>query len=430
MALISITEVRPLLEATDKVRFALDRPRGADNFEEPLIEIAGWVTAPQGALKVQIWNGTRLLRTVAVGIPRPDVAASLPSAPANCGFTALLGVANLPADFELRLRVVGKSGLRYQAAVIRGHHGRLPSSFEPTLQPAIVTTLGRMGSTWLMRLLSRHPAIVTHDRYPYETRYAMYWLHAARVLAEPADPIASASREDFNKDLKKLGHNPFFAPPLSHKGQLRQWFSTTYTSNVIGFCQWNIEAYYREIVRRQREQGVRYFTEKFQPDELPDVAWATYPGAREVILVRDFRDVATSIFAFNAKRGNVRFGRERVATDAEFIRKLGGGARQMVHAWQSRRNVARLVRYEDLVVEPRRVLAEIFDYLGLERDPQTISAVVAAAESDSGELDKHRTSTDPTSSIGRWRRDLDPMLWEACRAHLGPALEELGYPPE
>ena len=40
--------------------------------------------------------------------------------------------------------------------------------------------------------------------------------------------------------------------------------------------------------------------------------WELYPRAREVILVRDFRDMVSSMFAFNAKRGFQGFRRGSV----------------------------------------------------------------------------------------------------------------------
>jgi hypothetical protein len=45
-------------------------------------------------------------------------------------------------------------------------------------------------------------------------------------------------------------------------------------------------------------------------------------------------------------------------------------------------------------------------------------------------MDEHRTSADFASSIGRWRRDLDPELAAACEQAVGPALEAWGYVPE
>lgn len=54
------------------------------------------------------------------------------------------------------------------------------------LQPILLSALARSGTTWLMRLLISHPAIVGYPRYPYELHVAGYAWHACRVLAAPS----------------------------------------------------------------------------------------------------------------------------------------------------------------------------------------------------------------------------------------------------
>ena len=58
--------------------------------------------------------------------------------------------------------------------------------------------------------------------------------------------------------------------------------------------------------------------------------------------------------------------------------------------------------------------------------PDTAAASTTERTDDS---DRHRTTADPRSSIGRWRHDLSPELQQECEAALAPALEAFGYEP-
>ena len=71
-------------------------------------------------------------------------------------------------------------------AEIRGTQ-QLTSAFTPSMQPIMVTSPGRSGSTLLMRMLAEHPDIIVHERFPYETNVFSYWMHFMHVLAAPAD---------------------------------------------------------------------------------------------------------------------------------------------------------------------------------------------------------------------------------------------------
>ena len=71
-------------------------------------------------------------------------------------------------------------------AEIRGKQ-QLTSAFTPSMQPIMVTSPGRSGSTWLMRMLAEHPDIIVHERFPYETHVCSYWMHFIQVLATPVD---------------------------------------------------------------------------------------------------------------------------------------------------------------------------------------------------------------------------------------------------
>jgi hypothetical protein len=174
--------------------------------------------------------------------------------------------------------------------------------------------------------------------------------------------------------------------------------------------------------------SARYFVEKADPIDGPNLIRELWPGAREIILVRDFRDWFCSIVGYNAKRGLQGWLRDKTEDDAEWIAQLRGSAERLLTAWRERRESAHLVRYEDLVADPQRTLTEIFSYLELDAGAQTVEQVIDAAENTFPEAqDAHSTSANPAASVGRWRTDLSAEHLSACAEAFDDILVEFGY---
>jgi hypothetical protein len=134
-----------------------------------------------------------------------------------------------------------------------------------------------------------------------------------------------------------------------------------------------------------------------------------------------------SILAFNEKRQSSGFARDRVETDADYVRLLAPGVVQLMHTWQARREQAHLLRYEDLLTMPEDVLRETFDYVGIDASADLVRRMLRQASKPDASLAFHKTSRDPGSSIGRWERDLPADIQELCSEEFGPVLAEFGY---
>lgn len=290
----------------------------------------------------------------------------------------------------------------------------------------MVTSLGRTGTTLLMSLLASHPAVVAHRTHPYEIFQAKYWLHVLRVLAEPANHGESSRAEDFGEDIWRVGHNPFHTAPITDDPDLIHLLGRSYVERLAAFCQKNIDDFYLEVAKTQAQHAPTFFAEKFHPDHVPRIAWELYPDAREVILVRDGPDVICSVFAFNRKRNTVGFGRDRFASDEEYVFYVGKRARRLLEDWKTRSAESQIVRYEDLVNRPTETVTGILEYLGLDRRSETVEGLVQRAFESPG-LDDHRTSQSVEKSVGRWRSELPHSLRGVCDEALGPVLAEFGY---
>ena len=178
--------------------------------------------------------------------------------------------------------------------------------------------------------------------------------------------------------------------------------------------------------RSQGQQAARYFAEKSDPA----AAWLTrelYPGMREIFLVRDFRDLVTSILAFDAKRGFFGFGRRPEDQDADYVRRFRLSTMNLCHAWRHRADRAHLLRYEDLVRNPEESLRRVLEYLGLDASPSLVCGILDRIDQESEILIDHRTSSSALASIGRWRRDLPAAIQDVCHEVLADALREFGY---
>jgi hypothetical protein len=163
---------------------------------------------------------------------------------------------------------------------------------------------------------------------------------------------------------------------------------------------------------------------------VPELMLELYPGAREVILVRDFRDMVASMFAYNDKRGRRGFARDRASTDREYVvNQLAPPVTAIADAWRRRSGGAHLLRYEDLVLHPEETVQSVLAHLDLGGEPHALEPMLASLFGRDSGSEGHRTVSDPRESIGRWRRDLSDEVATACADAFGPALEFFGYEP-
>jgi hypothetical protein len=364
-------------------------------------------------------------------LERTGVASSFPDVPGSdrSGFYMPIGALTLPPEFELSVVAALEDGGRVPIATVRGRRAPLRSGPDSYLQPLMVTSLGRTGSTAVLRILESHPATVVYKPFEYEPRVATYWTEVLRALAEPQSYLRQLGPSNiafFDRGWFLGTRVPM--PPNLDEGRIQRWMGEDSVEALATFCQLRIEALYREIALDGGRPDALYFVEKYPPrSAVTALMWELYPNAREVILVRDFRDMVSSILAFDAKRGFHGFGRRPSFTDAEYIERLGTRTAGLIKSWQERRDRSYLLRYEDLILRPAETIENINAYLGHEVPPGTAKAMLDGLRARGPETERHSTSPDAEASIGRWRRDLDPDLQRVSHEAFGEALEVFGY---
>jgi hypothetical protein len=157
-------------------------------------------------------------------------------------------------------------------------------------------------------------------------------------------------------------------------------------------------------------------------------ALRAYPDALAVHVVRDGRDVATSLLErgwLSAQRTGAddaglpfgpyaRFwvepGREQEFSEVSDATRAAWAWRRYVTAAGAVPERTAVVRYEQLVSDPAGAAAPVAERLGA--DPELVTAAFARA---------HDTSA------GRWRRDLTPEQLADVEREAGDALAALGY---
>jgi hypothetical protein len=406
----------------------LETPETGGTSAGPVIGVHGWcIGKTRGIDAVQAVADGRVLAQVPVNLPTPVLAERFGAAgawAAQAGFTLEFDTLGLEPAFDVRLRAVIDGAPVARISAIRGQRTPLAPGYEPRLESLLLTSIGRTGTTLLMRMLAAHPEIVAYRAHPYETRAAKYWIHLLKTLARPADPAKRiGTLNEFHLEPVVAGI-PMIAIAGADYPPVADWALTGYLDDLARFSMQSIDNWYGRVAAAQGQERARYWVEKSFPDEYAGLARELYPGGKELILVRDFRDMWASMRAYNERRGYGDFGRERAASDESWLFELRAGAIQLVEAARKRGASARVVRYEQLVTDPAGAIVPVLGYLGLDASPAAVEAMVTAGAVD---VVDHRTSESPAASIGRWQRDFSEADRALASAAFDDVLTAFGY---
>jgi len=419
----------------DVCEVSITAPSPHQNAVRKPFSFNGWIVGKHGVFtEIDIVvNGAHFM-TIPVDIPRPDVRDKIaPSSPTDTfGFNAYCNPYALPRHFTIEGHARSAQTGRVRIFTLSGERKTIGLDYEMTIKPLVVTTLGRTGSTYLLGHLSAHPGISVYRPFQLEARYASYWVQMFLSLSHPQSwlfPLASSVSSDpawiLGSEHEKNLHFAVY-------DDMTGWFTGTYTNELYSFCMRSLEEHYRTVAELQGKKEALFFSEKFLPGPFTDTLLSLVPASREIILVRDFRDMFCSIDAFNKKRGFLGFGREAFSTDEDYIsHALRKGAEALSDAWRKRRASACLVRYEDLVRNPEETLRNIFEYCDVDASPSGIRSVMRRVRRTKPESQKvHKTTPDARQSMQRFRSDLSPHMLDLCNRVFRDPLELFGYDVE
>ena len=410
---------------------ALETPRRGDQRDTWALPVTGSVVGRRAAA-TQVRVTCRDARwELPVHDRRPDVAETHPDVDWawNAGFSGAVNTLRMPPRFEFDVTAELDGG-DMRLATVAGRREPLRSSYDPELRPLIVTTLGRTGSTWLIHLLGAHPGIAAYRPFSFEPRAATYWIDILASLSEPASYTQQVEGEVHHPLPWWLGAGASMTSEVLPDPELARWLGSGHIADLAAFAQQRLDAVYRRVAELGDGPAAEFFAEKVLPEgNVPQLLRELYPDAREVFLVRDFRDMLCSIRAFNEKRGTSAFGLDGEGGEAAYVQEvLAASVDSLLHEWRARGAQAHLVRYEDLIAEPQRTLTGVLDHAGLDASGDRVEQVLSKASDQIPGMADHATAAGgPAASIGRWRSELGPELHAACDAAFAEALAEFGY---
>jgi hypothetical protein len=419
------------LDRDELLDFQLYQPAAGSSSDTHSLTLEGHVvTRRQGARQLELTGDDIQGFHLPVGVPRPDLAEAYPDLAwvgAHSGFRAGVSVLGLPDEFSFGINVVLENRERRPVATLHGRRSRGVLGDEGGMQPLLVTTIGRTGSQMLLSMLDSHPEIVSYPPWATETRVTSYWADVFYALAGPRSYMQAVTSEIRGTNWW-LGDWQPFEEPFEDRALL-EWLGTAQVEHTARFCRERIDAFYERLASGD-STGKRYFAEKCVPSQpsYAGILSELYADGKEVILVRDPRDVLCSMLAWNKRFGLGSFGRDTAEDETDFVRGfMARQVRLLERSWKRRSDKAFLLRYEDVVSDPRETSRKLLAYLELNTGDGAVDALLGAITPRTTEQLDHGTSASAHDSIGRWRRELDPGLVSLCDDLFGRALETFDY---
>ena len=281
----------------------------------------------------------------------------------------------------------------------------------------------------MTQLLGGHPGIITYPPFHHEVRLASYWLEVFLSLTEPQSYLQGVQALVSESDWW-LGRARTYDEETEDDDML-QYLGRHQVEALSVFCKQRIDGFYKMLAEREGAKDPVYFAEKALPQIGGQILAlrGLYPGVREIVLVRDFRDMLSSIFAYNERRQFPFFNRHLAEDDVDYVRRfIGPDVMMLKDAYEQRADSAHLVRYEDLITDPRPTLRRCSP-TWIWTTPTSRStpcwARTAGFRWTATRSIARRRSAE--KSIGRWREDLDGELIAECNEGFGSALERFGY---
>lgn len=320
--------------------------------------------------------------------------------------------------FEEQNVSVRVSGTEYylpqQQATLSPIEDRCTASVYRPHGPILVSTMGRTGSTAVMALLAQHPAVLVAGEKPYEVEMACYYAYALRTLVAPGDHERSWKTDNITAADNRfsLGLNPYFeasfANVFSNPATLQNYLTQRVPGRLAAAFREIVLDYYEELGHDKSVKYPIYFAEKCLPERDARLGIRfMFPNVREILLVRDLRDVLCSAMKSNGGE----FG--------TILQDTAAAGRQILRILAESNRDIHVLKYEDFVLERSRSADLLFQFLGvpsINSDQQKMRQLFAS----------HATSKSPEMSIGRWKHDLNADQREQAKV-LAPFLEAFGY---
>jgi hypothetical protein len=403
----------PAVELTDVrlqpgVEAGLDRPTVGPR-ENYVLAVIGWVRADEGET-VELRSGG--------GEPVAKAQVS-----EDGRFELAVDTLTFPTTFELDLSTAPPGRPRLPLATLRGSRAPLPPAPAGTLQPIVVNGMGRMGGTWLVRLLGEHPDVVAYRPFEVEPRVLSYWIDVLLTANSPPSQIQRLAAHTVATRLWWTGNGGGPGAIEWVDEAVSAQLGRAAVADLSGLVHRRVDGFYRAAATATP----RFFVEKCTPRPAAiRLAGELFHELKEIVMIRDPRDVFTSTLMFTSTGPSTAF-RRGSKSDEEFLLAAHRRAVDVAEQCRARAGALKVVRYEQLKREPIETLTALLDWLTLDARTSVASEMLATASQETPQMRAHRTSRNAEDSIGRWERDLPPWLRDRVAEVFADLLPELGY---
>ena len=297
----------------------------------------------------------------------------------------------------------------------RGKKALHATHLTDAFNPVIVTAPGRSGTTLVMKMLSNSPQICISGDYPFEVKTFAHYAYAFNILSSPRERETTANTNTLSLESKCIGANWSFAlddstlknnqvePLIQHfHGVVPNTLRSTFRALILD--------YYSNVATANGLSAPKYFVEKnndvqrYPREFIHDL----FPGRRELILIRDPRDL------FISRRQFFNSLDENADIQATICRELS-------RLQQLKSDDMLFIRYEDLIFNFQSEADRIGDFLGVAPAPFYSADLLEM-------FSVHGTAASPRESVGRWRNELSDEERSMVERSCGPFLQQFGYP--
>lgn len=288
-----------------------------------------------------------------------------------------------------------------------------------------VRGLSRSGGTLMATILDAHPEVsMSYETYEH-------------LLVPTVEIDTGILKTENTKELIKLIYNKYFSQNKKTSNNFNKFISR---AERAGIDRRSIQRLFREhleqgqgfntfedrmrfvqrlTMEKMRREGKQYWGAKIV--STYDPIGKLYPNAKFLFMLRDGRDIAAS----RKMTGDFNQTVEQVAKSwCNQVEKF----KDFASKFESQ---AKIVRYENLVTEPEKTLRDLVDFLELSWSERLINyhkLNLTIHNNPVGHLSRKQIKTPiNTSSIGRWKYDLNNSEIESFESMAIQVLQEFMY---
>lgn len=319
------------------------------------------------------------------------------------------------------------------------HASAMQSTTDNRDRPVIIVGSGRSGTTFLAKLLDSHPDVLyRHEPDSVHVNTDIPFLPETDAATDPVLCSATAAYLHELLDVrnaKSAGHRPMFNKSFRSGGGERLFRASVYAAKAAGRLPLGLDPPVGDWLSRGTGTGPVYLIKSVNSVWRGKLFADALPAARIIHIVRHPGAVAASVL-----RG-IEGG---LMPDQVFLSSLSAqpeAARypfsleqlkalpyesQLAYQWLMNNQTLhdrlashphyRLVVYEDLCRDLKPQTAALFDFAGLDWDPQTDAFISRLNAQDTGDKKYFEIVRSPVASLDKWRDQLSDEQQDNVRS--------------